>query len=102
MLPVEKVQTPIAASDSATTERMQGMIAIKMNDAVETNLHVIPVFTNEKPTQPIDVTQLRLIDNLYLASPTFHVLGGMNFLLGADVLEESMSDNRMKDNGVVI
>ena len=75
---------------------------MKLNDVVETNLHVIPKITNEIPTKPINVSQLRHVNHLQLADPTFNVPCKTDILLGADVLEEVMLDNRNKDNGVVI
>ena len=102
MLPIEKTQIPIAALGAAKTQKTLGLIAMKLNDVVETNLHVIPKITNEIPTKPIDVSQLRHINHLQLADPTFNVPGKIDILLGAEVLEEVMLDNRIKDNGVVI
>ena len=102
MLPIEKTQRPIAALGAAKTQKTLGLIAMKLNDVVETNIHVIPKITNEIPTKPIDVSQLRHFNYLQLAYPTFNVPGKIDILLGADVLEEVMLDNRIKDNGVVI
>ena len=102
MLPIEKTQIPIAALGASKTQKTLGLIAMKLNDVFETNLHVIPKITNEIPTKPIDVSQLRHVNHLQLADPTFIVPGRIDFLLGADVLEEVMLDNRIKDNGVVI
>ena len=99
MLPTQK---PIAALGAAKTQKTLGLIAMKLNDVVETNLHVLPKITNEIPTKLIDVSQLRHVNHLQLADPTFNVPGKIDILLGADVLEEVMLDNRMKDNGVVI
>ena len=45
---------------------------------------------------------MRHVNHLQLADPTFNVPGKIDILLGADVLEEVMLDNRIKDNGVVI
>ena len=45
---------------------------------------------------------MRYVNHLQLADPTFNVPGKIDILLGADVLEEVMLDNRIKDNGVVI
>ena len=53
MRPIEKVPTPIAALEAATTQKT--LIAMKLNNVAETNLHVIPKITNEIPTKPIDV-----------------------------------------------
>ena len=78
------------------------MIAKKLNDVVDTNLHVILNFTNEIPTKPIDASQLRHVNRLQLAEPTFNVPGKIDIFLGADVLEVDMLDSRIKDNGVVI
>ena len=75
---------------------------MKINDTVETILHVIPKITSEIPTQSIDVTQLRHVNNLFLADPWFDAPGSIDILLGADVLEEAMLDKRIEDNGVVI
>ena len=58
--------------------------------------------TNEIPTKPIDVSQLRHVNHLQLADSTFNVPGEIDIFLGADVLEDLMSDNRIKDNGVVV
>ena len=41
MLPIEKTQIPIAALGAAKTQKTLGLIAMKLNDVVETNLHVI-------------------------------------------------------------
>ena len=75
---------------------------MKLNAVVETNLHVTLKITNEISTEPIDVSQLRHVNHLQLADPTFNVPGKLDILLGADVLEEGMLDNRIKDHGVDI
>ena len=97
MLPIEKPQLPIAALGAAKTQKILGLIAMKINDVVETNLHVFPKITNEIPTKPIVVSQLRHVKHLQLADPTFNVPGKIDYLLGADVLEEVMLDNRIKN-----
>ena len=102
MLPIEKIQAPIAALGAAKTQKTLGLIAMKLNAVVETNLHVTLKITNEISTEPIDVSQLRHVNHLQLADPTFNVPGKLDILLGADVLEEGMLDNRIKDHGVDI
>ena len=102
MIPIEKVQIPIAALGAARTKKTLGLIPTKLNDVVETNLHVIPKITNEKPTKLIDVSQLHHVNYLQLADLTFNVPGKIGISLGADVLEEVVLDNRIKDNDVVI
>ena len=102
MIPIEKVQIPIAALGAARTQKTLGLIPTKLNDVVETNLHVIPKITNEKPTKLIDVSQLHHVNHLQLADLTFNVPGKIDISLGADVLEEVVLDNRIKDNDVVI
>ena len=47
MLPIEKTQLPITSLGAAKTQKTLGLIAMKLNDVVETNLHVIPKNTNE-------------------------------------------------------
>ena len=78
------------------------MVVIKTNDAVETKLHVNPKTTNEVLSQPIDVTQVRHVNNLHFADPESNVPDKTDTLLGGDVLEEIMLDDRIKDKGVVI
>ena len=57
---------------------------MKLNNVVETNLHVIPKTKNEIPTKPTDVSQLRHVIHLQLADPTFNVRGKIDLLLGAE------------------
>ena len=84
-LPIVKVQSPIAGVGSAKTQKTIVLMVIKINDEVETNLHVIARITNEILTQPIDVQQLRHVNILQLADPKFNVPGRINALLGVDV-----------------
>ena len=42
MVPIEKTQLPITSLGAAKTQKTLGLIAMKLNDVVETNLHVIP------------------------------------------------------------
>ena len=96
MLPIEKTQIPIASLGAAKTQKTLGLIAMKLN------LHVISKIKNERPTKPIDVSQLRHVNHLQLADPTFNVPGKIDILLGADVQEKVVLENRIKDKGVVI
>ena len=41
MLPIEKIQTPIAALRAAKTQKPLSLLAMKLNDVVQTNLLVI-------------------------------------------------------------
>ena len=102
MLPIEKVQIPIAALGAAKTQKTLGVIAMKLNHVVKTNFHEIPKITNEILTKPTDVSQLRYVNPLQFPNPTFNVPGERDLLVGADMLEEVMLDNRNKDKGVVI
>ena len=102
VLPNIKVQAPIAAVGSTKTQRTSGIIVIRINDAVENNLHVMPKITYVTPTQPIVATQVRQVNILHFADPRFNVPRRIDFLLGAYVLDEAMLDNRIKDNGVII
>ena len=45
---------------------------------------------------------MRHVNHLQLADLSFNVPGKIDILLGADVIEEVMLDNRINDNGVVI
>ena len=65
-------------------------------------MHVFPKVTRETPTQQSNVRQLRQVRSRHLADPRLNVPARINILLAADVFEDAMLDNQMKDNGVVI
>ena len=100
MLRIQQSKTTISTLGSTKSQKALGFMSAKLNDVFDINLHVIPKITNAIPSQEIDVSQLRHIHNLQLADPQFNVPGKFDILLGADVIEEVMLDNRIKDNGL--
>ena len=102
MLRLRKGQVEITTLGASTTEKTKGMIVTKLNDAVPINLHVISRITNQVPTSKVDISQMRNIRNLKLADPTFNTPGKIDVLLGADVLEDVMMENKIKDNGLSV
>ena len=75
---------------------------MKLNDTIEVNLHLIPKISNTIPDKENDVSTMRHVNNLNLADPTSNVPNKVDLLLGADVIEDIMLDNRIKDNGLCI
>ena len=102
MLRIQRSKTTISTLGSTKSQKALGFMSAKLNDVLDINLHVIPKITNAIPSQEIDVSQLRHIHNLQLADPQFNVPGKIDILLGADVIEDVMLDNRIKDNGLHI
>ena len=102
MLKVIRTQTPISPLGAAKAQKTLGILPTRINQAIDTSLHIIPKITNILPVKPIDISQLKYVKTLPLADPTFNVPGKIDILLGADVLEDIFLENRIKDNGVVI
>ena len=98
-LPIIKVQTPIANLGSAKTQGTQGMFVMKINETVAPELQVIPKITNLIPAQTIVITKLRCFIKLHHADPKLNVPNRLNIVLDEDVLEKTISKNRIKDNG---
>ena len=98
--PILEVQIPIAALGSAKTQWMQGMIVMRISDAVGTILHAIPEIIKKYHHNQLMVHNY-VLSKLYI----WQIQGSMylmDFFLGADVLEEALIGNWMKDNAVVI
>ena len=66
------------------------------NQAVHVKAAVVPVVTNDIPSQEIaPVDDLPHLTGLGLADPTFHLPGRVDILLGADVYPQIMKKNQM-------
>ena len=50
----------------------------------------------------VDVSQMRHIPNVRLAYPTFNIVGKIDVLLGADILEEVLFQSKIKDQGLAL
>ena len=71
---------------------------MKLNDTIEVNLHLIPNFSKTVPDKEIDISTMRHVNKLNLADPAFNVSNKVDLLLGADVIEDILLDNKIKDN----
>ena len=87
---------------SSYFQKTRGLLPVKLNDNIEVNLHVIPKISNTISDKEIDVSTICHVNNLNLADPTFNVPNKVDLLLGADVIEDLMLDNKIKDNGLCI
>ena len=75
---------------------------MKLNDTIEVNLHLIPKISKTTPDKEIDVSTMRHVNYLNLADPTFNVPNKIDLLLEADVIEDILLDNKIKDNSLCI
>ena len=58
--------------------------------------------TGSLPNAIVDISQMRHVDHLKLADPNFSVPGKIDILLGADIIEDLMLDNRIRDNDLIL
>ena len=102
MLPTQRSQINVSTMGSSHFQKTRGLLPVKLNDTIEVNLHLIPKISNTIPDKEIDVSTIRHVNNLNLADPIFNVPNKVDVLLGADVIEDIMLDNKIKDNGLCI
>ena len=102
MLPTQRSQINISTMGSFHFQKTRGLSPVKLNDTLEINLHLITKISNTIPDKEIDVSTMRHVNNLNLADPTFNVPNKVDLLLGADVIEDILLDNKIKDNGLCI
>ena len=102
MLPTKKTSNTMTPLGAGTTQRVNQLLATKLNDSFNVNLFILPKITNHIPSHKIYVSPMRPIRYLNMADPQFNVPSTIDVLLEADVIEEVMLDNRNKDNGVYL
>ena len=100
MLPIKETSTTLTPLVADTTQRVNQLLATKLNDSIDVSLFIVSKITNHIPSNKIDNSQVRHIRNLSMADPKLNVPSTIDVLLGADVIEEVMLDNRIKENGV--
>ena len=87
MLEIIRTQTPISPLGAAKAQKTLGVLPTRLNQTIDTSLHIIPKITDTLSVKHIDISQLRFVKTLPLADPTFNFPGKIALLLGADVLE---------------
>ena len=102
MLPTQRSQINVSTRNSSHFQQTRGFLPVKLNDTIEGNLHRIPKISNTIPDKGIDVSTMRHVNNLNLADPTFNVPYMVDLSLGADVIEDLLLGNKIKDNGLCI
>ena len=102
MLPIKKASTTLTPLGSGTTQRVNQLLATKLNDSIDFNKFIKLKITNHISSNKIGISQMRHIQYLNMADPQINVPSAIDVLLGADVIEEVMLDNRIKDNGVYL
>ena len=97
-------QATITTLGSAQTQKTCGILSTTINGTVDVNLHLIPKITNVIPSREIDISQMRHINHnhLNLADPSLNIPSKVDVLLGADVVEETLLENKIKDNGLYL
>ena len=93
MLEIVRTQTPISPLGAAKAQKTLGVLPTRLNQTVDTSLHISPNLRNTLPVKHIDISQLKYVISLPLADPTFNVAGKIDILLGTDVLEDIFLNN---------
>ena len=94
------VTEDVAKALMLPTQETRGLLPVTFNNTIEVNLHLIPKISNTIPDKGIHVSTVRHVNNLNKADPTFSVPNKVDLLLGADVIEDILLDNKLKDNGL--
>ena len=100
MLSTRRSQATITTLGSTQTQKTCGILSTTINDAIDVNLHLITKITNVIPSREIDISQMRHINHLNLADPSFNIPSKVDVLLGADVVEDILLEKKIKDNGL--
>ena len=99
MLKVQKTPSAIITLGASSSQKTCGVLPATIACLIDVNFHVIPKITGSLPNAIVDISQMR---HLKLAYPKFSVPGKIDMLLGADIIEDLMLDNRIGDNGLII
>ena len=102
MLPTQRSLIKNSTMGPSYFQKTRGLLSVKLNDTIEVNLHLIPKTSNTIHNKEIDVSTMRHVNNLNLADPTFNVPGKVDLLVGADVIEDFLLVNIIKDKGLCI
>ena len=102
MLKVQKTPSTIITLGASSSQKTCGVLPTTIAGSIDVNFHVIPKITRSLPNAIVDISQMRHVDHLKLADPNFSVPGKIDMLLGADIIEDLMLDNRIRDNGLIL
>ena len=102
MLSTQRIQINVRTMGSSWFENTRGILIVTLNETIEVNLHLISKNSNTIRNKEIDVSTMRYVNNFKLADPTFIVPNKVDLLLGADVIDDILLDNKIKDNGLCI
>ena len=101
-LKVQKTPSTIITLGASSSQKTCGVLPATIAGSIDVNFHVIPKITGSLPNAIVDISQMRHVDHLKLADPNFSVPGKIDMLLGADIIEDLMLDNRIRDNGLIL
>ena len=73
-----------------------------MNNSLEFNLHIVLRLMNANSSRNSDTGCLKRVHNLDLADPHINIPGEIDVLLDADILEDLIFDNKIKENGLIL
>ena len=102
MLKVQKTPSIIITLGASSSQKTCGVLPATIAGSIDVNFHVIPKITGALPNAIVDISQMRHVDHLKLADANVSVPGKIDMLLGADIIEDLMMDNRIRDNGLIL
>ena len=104
MVTIKRSQSSIQTlgSDSARSQRTCGLLPNTLNDTVDINLLIIPRLTKAIISRDVDTSLMKHVHNLDFADPQLNTPRRIDILLGADLLEDLLLDNKSKINGLFL
>ena len=102
MLKAQKTPSNIITLGASSSQKTCGVLQATIAGSIDVNFHVIPKIIGSLPNAIVDISQMRHVDHLKLADSNFSVPGKLDMLLGADIIEDLMLDNRIRDNGLIL
>ena len=101
MLKVQKTPSTIITLGACSSQKTCGVLPANVAGSTDVKLHVIPKINSSLPNAIVDISQMHHVDRLKLADPNFSVPCKIDMLLGADIIEDLILDNRIRDNGLI-
>ena len=96
MLSTRSNQATSTTLGSTQTQKTCGILSTTINNTVDVNLHLISKITKVIPSREINISQMRHVNHLNLADPSFNIPSKVDVLQGADVVEEILLENKIK------
>ena len=102
MLKLQKPPSTIITPSASSSQKTCGVLPATIAGSMYVNFHVIPKITGSLPNATVDISQMRHVDHPKLANLNFSVPGKIDVLVGADIIEDLMLDNRIREKGLIL